>query len=137
MRRAAPPFHLLLPIPITYTHTHAQLRHPNILSYRDSLEAPDGKSGGATIFLVTEPVRPLALVLRELGLEGRHRDEYLATGILHMASAVSFLNNDCRMVHGHVCMAAVAVTESLDWKLHGFDLLSEAALQVCMPLCVV
>ena len=26
-------------------------------------------------------------------------------------------------------MAAVVVTETLDWKLHGFDLLSEAACQ--------
>lgn len=26
------------------------------------------------------------------------RDEYLATGILHMTNAVSFINNDCKMV---------------------------------------
>jgi hypothetical protein len=26
------------------------------------------------------------------------RDEYLSTGILHMATAVSFINNDCKMV---------------------------------------
>jgi hypothetical protein len=31
-------------------------------------------------------------------------------------------------IHGHLCMAAVVVTDSLDWKLHGFDLLSEHAL---------
>jgi hypothetical protein len=96
-------------------------------------------------------------------------------GMLHVATAVSFLNNDCKMVrlpacppvqstpaaplrplaaaalaagcracpapaltgsppaaaaqiHGNVCLAAVVVTESLDWKLSGFDLLSEHAL---------
>jgi hypothetical protein len=27
-----------------------------------------------------------------------------------------------------VCMAAVVVTDTLDWKLHGFDLTSEHAL---------
>jgi hypothetical protein len=27
-----------------------------------------------------------------------HRDEYLATGVLHMTNAVSFLNNSCNMV---------------------------------------
>lgn len=27
-----------------------------------------------------------------------------------------------------MCQAAVVVTDTLDWKLHGFDLLSEAAL---------
>lgn len=109
------------------------------------------------------------------------RDEYLATGILHMTNAVSFINNDCKMVrraalqqsvvtsgsaaacsrrvlrslgdaitsrwpppapatpqprpqiHGNMCMAAVVVTDSLDWKLHGFDLLSEAACTVSGP----
>ena len=28
-------------------------------------------------------------------------------------------------VHGNVCMASVVVTETLDWKLHAFDVLSE------------
>lgn len=28
-------------------------------------------------------------------------------------------------IHGNVCMQAVVVTETLDWRLHGFDLLSE------------
>jgi hypothetical protein len=31
-------------------------------------------------------------------------------------------------IHGNVCLAAVVVTETLDWKLHGFDLLSEHTL---------
>lgn len=30
-------------------------------------------------------------------------------------------------VHGNVCMRAVVVTPTLDWRLHGFDLLSEHA----------
>ncbi|GFH06115.1 protein kinase domain-containing protein, partial [Haematococcus lacustris] len=49
-------------------------------------------------------------------------------GILHMTNAVSFLNNDCKLIHGNICMDAVVVTETLDWKLHGFDLLSEHSL---------
>lgn len=28
-------------------------------------------------------------------------------------------------IHGNVCMASIMVTDQLDWKLHGFDLLSE------------
>lgn len=56
------------------------------------------------------------------------RDEYVAMGLHHMASAVSFLNNDCKLIHGNICLNAVVVTESLDWKLHGFDLLSEHTL---------
>ncbi|XP_039145965.1 probable inactive serine/threonine-protein kinase scy1 isoform X2 [Dioscorea cayenensis subsp. rotundata] len=29
------------------------------------------------------------------------------------------------MVHGNVCLASVVVTQTLDWKLHAFDVLSE------------
>jgi hypothetical protein len=48
-----------------------QLRHPNVLSFKDSLEAQE--KGGTAIYLVTEPVKPLAMVLRELDLSGTHR----------------------------------------------------------------
>jgi hypothetical protein len=48
-----------------------QLRHPNVLSFKDSLEVPD--KGGAALYLVTEPARPLAAVLAELQLTGQHR----------------------------------------------------------------
>lgn len=37
-------------------------------------------------------------------------------------------------IHGNVCMAAVAVTDALDWRLHGFDLLSDHAGAADMPL---
>jgi hypothetical protein len=36
-------------------------------------------------------------------------------------------------IHGNICLDAVVVTETLDWKLHGFDLLSEHTLQVRRP----
>ena len=28
-------------------------------------------------------------------------------------------------VHGNVCLAAVVVTDTLDWRLHAFDIMSE------------
>lgn len=102
------------------------LRHPNILAFKDSIEVQE--KGQQVLYLVTEAVRPLITVLKELDLAGKHRDEYLATGVLHMTNAVSFLNNSCNMIHGYVCMAAVVVTDTLDWKLHGFDITSEHAL---------
>lgn len=49
----------------------AQLRHPNVLSFKDTLEVQE--KAGTTIYLVTEPVRPLAMVLKELDLSGQHR----------------------------------------------------------------
>ncbi|GER42499.1 protein kinase family protein with ARM repeat domain [Striga asiatica] len=103
------------------------VRHPNILSFLHSTEAEilEGSSAKVTIYIVTEPVMPLSEKIKELGLEGSQRDEYYAWGLHRIAKAVSFLNNDCKLVHGNVCMASVVVTQTLDWKLHAFDVLSE------------
>ncbi|KAL2526841.1 Protein kinase family protein with ARM repeat domain [Abeliophyllum distichum] len=103
------------------------VRHPNILSFLYSTEAEtfDGSNTKITIYIVTEPVTPLSEKIKELGLEGSQRDEYYAWGLHRIAKAVSFLNNDCKLVHGNVCMASVVVTQTLDWKLHAFDVLSE------------
>ncbi|XP_042014312.1 probable inactive serine/threonine-protein kinase scy1 [Salvia splendens] len=103
------------------------VRHPNILSFLHSTEAEtlDGSTTKVTIYIVTEPVMPLSEKIKELGLEGSQRDEYYAWGLHRISKAVSFLNNDCKLIHGNVCMASVVVTQTLDWKLHAFDVLSE------------
>ncbi|KAL3653386.1 hypothetical protein CASFOL_003067 [Castilleja foliolosa] len=103
------------------------VRHPNILSFLHSTEAEtlEGSTAKVTIYIVTEPVMPLFEKIKELGLKGSQRDEYYAWGLHRIAKAVSFLNNDCKLVHGNVCMASVVVTQTLDWKLHAFDVLSE------------
>ncbi|XP_074591153.1 uncharacterized protein LOC141847067 [Curcuma longa] len=103
------------------------VRHPNILSFLHSTEAEvsDGSTMKHTIYIVTEPVMPLLEKIKELNLNGTQRDEYFAWGLHQISKAVSFLNNDCKLVHGNVCMASVVVTPTLDWKLHAFDVLSE------------
>ncbi|RZC62940.1 hypothetical protein C5167_024707 [Papaver somniferum] len=103
------------------------VRHPNILSFLHSTEAEifDGATPKHTIYIVTEPVMPLSEKIKELGLEGTQRDEYYAWGLRQISKAVSFLNNDCKLVHGNVCLASVVATPTLDWKLHAFDVLSE------------
>jgi len=103
------------------------VRHPNVLAFLHSTEAEsmDGGVAKPTIYLVTEPVMPLADKIRELDLQGTQREEYYAWGLHQIAKAVSFLNNDCKLVHGNVCLASVVVTATLDWKLHGLDVLSE------------
>ncbi|KAK9671778.1 hypothetical protein RND81_12G054500 [Saponaria officinalis] len=103
------------------------VRHPNILSFLHSTEVEtfDGSTTKVTIYIVTEPVMPLSDKIKELGLDGKQRDEYYAWGLHQIAKAVSFLNNDCKLIHGNVCLASVVVTQTLDWKLHAFDVLSE------------
>ncbi|XP_068333028.1 uncharacterized protein [Pyrus communis] len=104
------------------------VRHPNILSFLHSTEAETVDASSAikqTIYIVTEPVMPLSEKIKELNLQGIQRDEYFACGLNQIAKAVSFLNNDCKLVHANVCLASVVVTQTLDWKLHAFDVLSE------------
>ncbi|EIE25277.1 ARM repeat-containing protein, partial [Coccomyxa subellipsoidea C-169] len=99
------------------------VRHPNVLALRDTLEVEE--KGCTSIYIITEPVTPLIDVLEELDVAGPARCEFVAMGLFHIAKAVGFLNNDCKLIHGNVCMRAVVVTPSLDWRLHGFDMLSE------------
>ncbi|KAK8674780.1 hypothetical protein V6N13_032883 [Hibiscus sabdariffa] len=103
------------------------VRHPNILSflYSTEVETFDGSGTKVTIYIVTEPAMPLSEEIKELSLEGTQRDEYYAWGLHQIAKAVSFLNNDCKLVHGNVCLESVVVTQTLDWKLHALDVLSE------------
>jgi SCY1-like protein 1 len=43
-------------------------------------------------------------------------------GLRCVGEAISFINNDCGLVHGALCMDAVFVTASGDWKLGALDL---------------
>ncbi|XP_050373284.1 uncharacterized protein LOC126790945 isoform X2 [Argentina anserina] len=103
------------------------VRHPNILSFLHSTETEtmDASTPKHTIYIVTEPVMPLSEKIKELSLQNIQRDEYYAWGLHQISKAVSFLNNDCKLVHANVCVASVVVTQTLDWKLHAFDVLSE------------
>lgn len=98
-------------------------RHPNVVHLRESLEVEKGDE--ITIYVVTEAVQPLEEHLRSVPSGTHQRDEYFALGLRQVATAVSFLANDCKLVHGGVCMATVFVTDRLDWKLGGLDLVSD------------
>ena len=82
------------------------IRHPNVLHMKDTLEIENGPE--ITIYCVTESVMPLEEHLKDLPTGTHQRDEYFALGLRQVATAVSFLSNDCKLVHGGVSMAAVA-----------------------------
>lgn len=108
------------------------LRHPNVLSFKDTAELDE--RGETIIYLVTEPVTPLLEVLQSLDVTGPARQEYVAMGLYHIAKAVSFINSDCKLIHANICMRAVVVTETLDWRLHGLDLMTEHMATGDLPL---
>ena len=42
-----------------------------------------------------------------------------------MATGIAFLNNAGGLVHGAIGLSSIVVTENLEWKIAGFDLVSE------------
>ncbi|KAJ7360108.1 N-terminal kinase-like protein [Desmophyllum pertusum] len=91
------------------------LRHPNILRYIDALESD------TVIYLVTEPVRPLEVQLNED--ENSKSDLAISWGLHQITAGLSFLTNDCSLIHGNVCMASVFVDVAGEWKLGGVEYL--------------
>ena len=57
--------------PICNVPAHLQLRHPNVLSFKDTAELEE--RGETLIYIVTEPVTPLAEVLASLDVTGAAR----------------------------------------------------------------
>lgn len=52
-----------------------QLRHPNLVAFKDTMEIEE--KGSITVYLITEPVKPLQMVLEDINLSGEHRSEEL------------------------------------------------------------
>ena len=86
------------------------LRHPNILRYIDTIEVEE--KGQHVVYLVTERVTSLEQTMGGVvsGMGQRDREKYLMMGLEQVVSAVSFLANDCGLIHGNVCGQAVCVT---------------------------
>lgn len=54
-----------------YLAMRVQVRHPNILALKDTMEVED--KGLTTLYIITEPVTPLAEILKEREIEGPAR----------------------------------------------------------------
>ncbi|XP_012393554.1 N-terminal kinase-like protein isoform X2 [Orcinus orca] len=96
------------------------LRHPNILAYIDGLETD------RCLHIVTEAVTPLGAYLKARAEAGDLRELELSWGLHQIVKALSFLVNDCSLIHNNVCMAAVFVDRAGEWKLGGLDYMYSA-----------
>ncbi|XP_010634481.1 N-terminal kinase-like protein [Fukomys damarensis] len=96
------------------------LRHPNILAYIDGLETEK------CLHIVTEAVTPLGMYLKARGEAGGLKEQELSWGLHQIVKALSFLVNDCSLIHNNVCMAAVFVDRAGEWKLGGLDYMYSA-----------
>ncbi|XP_078516995.1 N-terminal kinase-like protein isoform X2 [Lissotriton helveticus] len=91
------------------------LRHPNILAYIDGLETEKG------LYIVTEPVTPLNTYLKLKAEAGGLNEQEISWGLHQIVKAISFLVNDCNLIHNNVCVGSVYVDRAGEWKLGGLD----------------
>ncbi|XP_001332508.1 N-terminal kinase-like protein [Danio rerio] len=104
------------------------LRHPNILSYVDGLETEK------SLYIVTEPVTPLAAHLKLQAEKGGASDLEVSWGLHQIVKALSFLVNDCHLNHNNLGMWAVFVDRAGEWKLGGLDhVTSEQGDSITLP----
>ncbi|XP_043826594.1 N-terminal kinase-like protein isoform X3 [Dromiciops gliroides] len=96
------------------------LRHPNILAYIDGLETDK------CLHVVTEPVTPLGTYLKLKAETGGLSELEISWGLHQIVKALSFLVNDCSLIHNNVCTASVFVDRAGEWKLGGLDYMYSA-----------
>lgn len=97
-----------------------QLRHPNILAFKDSLEVQE--KGQQVVYLVTEAVSPLSTLLKELDLSGKHRQVHCVAYVATCTRTAVFPQ---LFRHGALCMHT-----DLQMHTHG-QTLGELAYAQC------
>ncbi|KIX95953.1 uncharacterized protein Z520_08208 [Fonsecaea multimorphosa CBS 102226] len=90
------------------------IRHPGVIRVIDVIE------NDTNIYIITEKVTPLAWHIRRKSLS----EETIKWGLYSVSSTLKFINNDASSVHGAVRINSVFTSESGEWKLGGFEVLS-------------
>ncbi|SCV69517.1 BQ2448_2537 [Microbotryum intermedium] len=90
------------------------LRHPHILKFLDGVDTD------TSVWIITEPVRSLSLQLDSTGTP--MADESKVFGLLHLVTALAFLNKDGASIHGNIRPESVWITQGGEWKLGGMEL---------------
>ncbi|XP_043982909.1 N-terminal kinase-like protein isoform X1 [Gambusia affinis] len=91
------------------------LRHPNILAYVDGLETDK------SLYVVTEQVTPLSVHLKVQAEKGGAGELEISWGLHQIVKALSFLVNDCHLLHNNLGIWAVFVDRAGEWKLGALD----------------
>ncbi|XP_067680899.1 N-terminal kinase-like protein [Haliotis asinina] len=102
------------------------LRHPNFLTFLDGIETDK------VIYFATEAVTPLETHLNNN--DGDAKNELaISWGLHQIVKGLSFLVNDCNLIHNNVCMASVFVDQAGEWKLGGVEYMYPAVGAESIP----
>ncbi|CAD5230294.1 unnamed protein product [Bursaphelenchus xylophilus] len=90
------------------------IRHPNVLTFLDSLEAEN------SFYLITEPCVPLRTYFEDKDLDDAKKELIVSWGLYQILSTLKFLHNEAKISQNNI-EDSIYVTESGDWKLSGFQ----------------
>ncbi|KAI0093158.1 ARM repeat-containing protein [Irpex rosettiformis] len=94
-------------------------RHPDVLKFLDSVETD------TTIYIMTERVRPLSAAMQDWSSKSeKAKEDWLLWGLHRLSVALSFVNDPCASTHGNLRIDSIFISPSGEWKLGGFELLS-------------
>ncbi|TCD64866.1 hypothetical protein EIP91_003532 [Steccherinum ochraceum] len=95
------------------------IRHPDVLKFLDAVETD------STIHIMTERVRPLAPAIQErASRSAQDKKNWLLWGLHRITVALTFINDNAASTHGNVRIDSVFISPSGEWKLGGFEVLS-------------
>ncbi|KAH6985926.1 armadillo-type protein [Ilyonectria sp. MPI-CAGE-AT-0026] len=90
------------------------LRHPGVIKVLDAVETE------TYIYIATERVIPLRWHVRRKSLS----PETIKWGVHSIARTIKFINDEASSIHGSLKVGSIYTSESGEWKLGGFDVLS-------------
>ncbi|KAF9242051.1 hypothetical protein BU15DRAFT_44386 [Melanogaster broomeanus] len=95
------------------------IRHPDVLKFMDVVESD------SAILIMTERVRPLPAALQAWASKGQQeREDWLLWGLHRISVALAFINDSAASTHGNIRPNAIFISPSGEWKLGGFEVLS-------------
>ncbi|CAK9436292.1 uncharacterized protein LODBEIA_P08500 [Lodderomyces beijingensis] len=101
------------------------IKFPGIISIIDFIE------NDVSLYIITEPVVPLALFLQTHSLH----QEAIVAGINDLSRTLTFLNEDCNSLYGGFdYFRSVFVNCQGDWKLMGFELVTNLQSDPDQPI---
>ncbi|KAL7623130.1 Nuclear aminoacylation-dependent tRNA export pathway component [Parahypoxylon ruwenzoriense] len=90
------------------------MRHPGVIKVLDTVETD------TYIYIATERVVPLRWHVKRKSLS----PETIKWGLYSIARTVKFINDEGSSIHGSLRVASIYTSESGEWKLCGFEILS-------------
>ncbi|KAI6186856.1 hypothetical protein M3Y98_00178600 [Aphelenchoides besseyi] len=97
----------------TQTQKLKTIRHPNVLTFLDSLEF-DGN-----FYLITESCVPVDVYFEKNELSGSQQELFLSWGLYQILNCLKFLHNEVKISQNNI-RESIFITASGDWKLSGF-----------------